>query len=131
MSEVKMDRTIRAYLECGTTLNFSDADDAKVFANPWGDAPIVKAVERFDDIEDPVGRLFQKAELNAGQVPQIWEEPITPASFEERSQGRLEKMSGVIDRIFANYPQERQEAIEIARRALADARAEAGAIAAA
>jgi hypothetical protein len=65
MSEVKMDRTIRAYLESGTTLNFSDADDAKVFANPWN-APVAKAVEPFDDdIEDPVSLLVKAAERAA------------------------------------------------------------------
>jgi hypothetical protein len=101
-------------------------------SNPWANAPVVKtAVDDGGDVPEVVGQLFAKAERNVGQVPEVWEEPFVPTSFEERSQLRFQKMCTVIASVFGDHVEERAEAIEIAKRALADARVEAEVIAAA
>ena len=141
MSDVKMDLTLRAHLESATTLTFSDADDAEVFLHPWGDCPIVKTVQPIDDIEDPVSRLFKKAELglltkSTGLENSSWDAPLTkaetdPAALPARSQARLEKAFGVIERVFADHPRECEEAKSVARRLLLETRAEVAAAVAA
>jgi hypothetical protein len=136
MGEIKMDLALKACIESGTTLTFSGTDDAEVLSNPWGNAPVVKSTGQSSDdgafdISDPVGQMFSKAARNVDQPVEVWEEPIVPTSFEERSQQRFQKMCSVITKVFGDHAEEREKAIVIAKRALAEARAEAEVIAAA
>jgi hypothetical protein len=101
--------------------------------------PAEKAVQ-FDaghaDLPNPVARFFEKAERDLltknvdGISETSWDEPLTkasdtdPAALPARSQARLEKAFGVIDRVFFGHPQECEEAKSIARRLLLDVRAD-------
>jgi hypothetical protein len=137
MSEIKMDRELKAYLESGTTLRFSN-DAEVVDSNPWG-APIAKAAvdDGAGEIPEVVGAMFAKAEKgllakSIGLQNESWDATLTsPLSetFIKNSDARLQKMRVAIERVFVGHPQECQEAISIARQALSDARDEALAMA--
>jgi hypothetical protein len=86
-------------------------------------------------IATPITQFLSKAARgllakSAGVADANWDEPLAKTvelspEFIERSNQRFEKMSAAIDKVFANHPAERKEAIEVAKRALADARNDA------
>ena len=128
-----MDLALKAFLESGTTLRFSDDDPA---ANE-----VTKTVLPFDDghsdgdVADPTEQFFRKAELGTLAKRESvsdanWDDPLVKTfelspEFLERSNRRLQKMRAAVEKLFVGHPQECQQAIELARQSLIDAREEA------
>jgi hypothetical protein len=97
-------------------------------------------VTQFDDgsatIENSITTFLHKAQSgllvkSAGVADSSWDAELTkptaetdPAALPARSQARLEKAFGVIERVFFGHPQECEEAKSIARRLLLETRAE-------
>jgi hypothetical protein len=89
------------------------------------------------DVKDPIGNFVRKTEMGlltktAGLENESWDAPLTkgtaetdPAALPASSQARLQKAFGVIERVFAGFPQECEEAKSIAKRLLIETRAEA------
>jgi len=83
----------------------------------------------------PVAELVKVYSDGPGYVDSTWSKPIgtvtLSAEFLEHSNQRFEKARGAIRKIFANNPEAAEEAIELAKQMLAEARAEALALIAA